>query len=89
MIGHEYLNQQQSNHLNNQWKNWDEAWTIIQMAPNMSWYKNIEWYPNTIEDTAKEIYTTAPMHKTAWYFPNFPSLSATRGTSKLPGTHTT
>lgn len=34
-------------------------------------------------------HTTAPMHKTAWYFPDRPSLSATTGISKLPGTQTT
>lgn len=33
--------------------------------------------------------TTAPMHKTALYLPDFPSLVATIPISKLPGTHTT
>lgn len=34
-------------------------------------------------------HTTAPMHKTAWYFPEFPRFCATTPISKLPGTHIT
>lgn len=34
-------------------------------------------------------HTTAPIHKTALYFPDFPSCCATTPISKLPGTHTT
>jgi hypothetical protein len=33
--------------------------------------------------------TTAPMHKIASYFPDFPSFCAATGISKLPGTLTT